>query len=124
MLRELTPTRQIPSEPTRKWFTGDDLDLIVWLAPGDEIIGFQLCYGKGRDEHALTWWKNKGFSHDKIDDGEDRLDNQKMTPILVPDGAFDRNKLLGLFREESKVLDRELVRFVAAKIKGYPQLDG
>jgi hypothetical protein len=124
MLRELTSTRQVSGEPIRKWFTGNDIDLILWYVPGDEIIGFQLCYGKGSDERALTWWKNKGFSHDKIDDGEGRPDNQKMSPILVPDGAFDKDKLLAHFRERSRELDPELVQFVAATIGRYPQVGG
>lgn len=124
MLRELNPTRQIPHEPIRKWFMGDALDLIVWFAQDDEIIGFQLCYSKGSDEHALTWWKRKGFSHDKIDDGEGRLDNQKMTPILEPDGTFDKEMLVALFQEKSTELDSGLVQFVTRKLEEYPRVDG
>lgn len=124
MLREITPTRQITDEPERKWFTGNALDLIVWFAASNKVIGFQLCYLKGSDEHALTWWKSRGFSHDKIDDGEGFPDNQKMTPILVPDGTFDKEELIALFREKSGEIDPHLVRFVTKTIESYSQVDG
>jgi hypothetical protein len=98
----------------------DALDLIIWTAPPEEVIGFQLCYLKGSDEHALTWWKGRGFSHDRIDDGEGRPDHQKMTPILVPDGTFDKEGLIALFRGSSTELEPRLVQFVMEKIDGYP----
>jgi hypothetical protein len=122
-LREIHPTRQISDEPARKWFAGKALDLIVWFAPDKDIQGFQLCYSKGRDEHALTWWRDKGFSHDRIDDGEGRPDEQKMAPILVPDGSFDKQRLISALRENSGEIDRHLVDFVTDTIGRYPQAD-
>jgi hypothetical protein len=120
MLQELVPTRQISDEPPRRWFTGEQFDLIVWYDGDLEIIGFQLCYQKGSDEHALTWWRDKGFAHDRIDDGEGRPDEQKMTPILVPDGSFDRQALIEAFREQSRAIEPRLVRFVTRTIAAYP----
>lgn len=124
MLRQLKPTRQHSSEPLRQWFTSSTLDLIVWTGPGGEITGFQLCYGKGRDEHALTWLEDRGFSHDRIDDGEGNPDKQKMTPLLVPDGTFDKDKLVALFGQQSAGLDSELTRFVSNKLSEYPDSSG
>lgn len=124
MLRELTPTRQLADEPRRRWFSSDRFDLIVWYGPGDDIIGFQLCYLKGRDEHALTWWRDKGYAHDRIDDGEGRPDEQKMTPILVPDGSFDKQALIDAFREGSQAIDPQLVRFVTETVAAYPEENG
>lgn len=120
MLHEISPTRQVPDEPLRKWFVGDELDLIVWFDSSEGIIGFQLCYLKGTDEHALTWWKDKGYSHDRIDDGEGRPDDLKMTPILVPDGSFDKENVIALFRENSGAIDPQLVEFVTKTIGSYP----
>lgn len=122
-MREIRPTRQIPNEPFRKWFAGDPLDLIVWFDSAGEIIGFQLCYPMGADERALTWWRDKGFSHDRIDDGEGLPDSQKMTPILVPDGAFDKKSVIALIKEKCEGVDPQLARFVAEKLEGYPQAD-
>jgi hypothetical protein len=96
-------------------------DLIVWYTPDNSIMGFQLCYGKGVDEHALTWSEGKGFSHNRIDDGEDCPASHKMTPILVPDGIFEKDNVLALFQKESKAIDPELVRIVTETIKKYPQ---
>lgn len=120
MLREITPARQVSDEPPRRWFAGNALDLIVWYSASGEIQGFQLCYSKGHDEHALTWWKGKGFFHDRIDDGEGRPDDQKMTPILLPDGSFDKERVISQFRDNSAEIDQELVQFVVRTIEGYP----
>jgi len=119
-MREIDPARQIAGEPPRRWFAGKSFDLIVWYAQGDEVGGFQLCYRKGVDEHALTWWRGKGYSHSRIDDGEGLPDHHKMSPILVPDGTFDKKALAARFREEGRSIDPELVNFVAETIGEYP----
>jgi hypothetical protein len=124
MLREIVPTRQISDEPYRKWFADRAFDLIVWFSPSNDVVGFQLCYLKGENEHALTWWKDRGFSHARIDDGEGRPDSQKMTPILVADGTMNKKDLIAMFREKSEAIDPDLVRFITEKIEKYPQIDG
>jgi hypothetical protein len=120
MLREMGPVRQVAGEPSRRWFADRAFDLIVWSDARGDLTGFQLCYRKGSDEHALTWWRETGFSHDRIDDGEGLPENHKMTPILVPDGSFDRDQLVASFRRVSQGLDPELVGFVASTIARYP----
>lgn len=120
-MRELKPTRQIDDEPARRWFAGQALDLIAWFDADEQVTGFQLCYAKGRDEHALTWWRGKGFSHDRIDDGEGRPDDQKMAPILVPDGSFDKAGVLAQLRAHAADIDPALVAFVERTIEGYPR---
>ena len=112
--------RQIPGDPFRRWFSDDIFDLIVWYTPGNMIMGFQLCYRKGIDERALTWLKGKGFSHDRIDDGEGRIPHHKMTPILVPDGTFKKYDVLARFEKESREIDPDVVRVVTRMIKQYP----
>ena len=121
MLEETRQTRQIAGEPFRRWFSDRIFDLIVWYASDNEIIGFQLCYREGTDEHALTWLQGKGSTHKRIDDGEGRPARSKMTPILVPDGTFDRDSVLALFQKESKSLDCELVEIVTETINRYPE---
>lgn len=61
-LREISRVRQVPGESCRRWFSSDTLDLVVWLADGNDnasaagtVLGFQLCYDKLHAEHALTW---------------------------------------------------------------------
>ena len=121
MLKEVRKTRQIPNEPFRRWFSDKTFDLIVWYDPDNTIMGFQLCYRKGIDEHALTWLRGKGFSHNRIDDGEGRPARHKMTPLLALDGTFEKNHVLALFENESKEIDPEIVGIVTEMIKRYPQ---
>jgi len=71
----------------RKWFSDANWDLIVWLSGPGEIWGFQLCYDRARDERALTWTRETGYSHDRIDDGEGNPTKNR-TPVLVPNGVF------------------------------------
>lgn len=120
MLQEVRHTQQFSNEPFRRWFCDSMFDLIVWYTPDSNISGFQLCYNKGSDEHVLTWQKDTGFSHNRIDDGENRGARHKMTPILVPDGTFEKDNVIDLFERESKALDSDLVEIVTEKIKKYP----
>ena len=112
MLREIPNTKQIPGDPFRRWFCDETFDLIVWYSPEDAIIGFQLCYRDGQERKALTWFDGKGFSHDRIDDGEDGAASHMLAPILVPDGAFEQDRILALFERESKEIDPVAVRTV------------
>ena len=43
-LREIVDVRQVPGEPKRRWFSSDDIDLIVWLDDSGAPVSFQLCY--------------------------------------------------------------------------------
>jgi hypothetical protein len=116
MLREMTQVRQILKESRRRWFADDYFDLIVWIGARGEITGFQLCYDKSGDEHALTWHKTTGFSHHRVDSGELQRP-YKATPILVADGAWDFARLLSLFKGRSRMMDQQVARFVLGKIE-------
>ncbi len=111
--------RQVPEEPKRRWFADDYFDLIVWLGRKAEIIGFQLCYDKEGDERSLTWHKDSGFSHNRIDSGE--LERPyKATPILLADGPFDYAAVARLFEERSRTMDARTAKFVLDRIGAYP----
>ena len=85
MLTELVKVQQRPGEPQRQWFQSRDEDLIVWFAGDGSVLGFQLCYDRSSTEKAFIWMRGKGFSHDKVDDGEGGGGmTYKRTPILVP----------------------------------------
>jgi hypothetical protein len=119
MLIEFKDVRQIEGEAKRRWFTDDYFDLIIWYDDKESVNGFQLCYDKTENERALTWMKDTGFTHDKIDAG-DVPGRAKMTPILAADGIFARDDILKRFQEASGKIDRELALFVYDKIKDYP----
>ena len=120
MLRELANVRQVEGEPRRRWFSDERLDLVVWQDPGGEIIGFQLCYDKQRGEHALTWMAGLGFSHERVDNGENRPGRYKAAPILVEDGTFNMEEVAPDFLAHSESLEKGLRDFIYKKLLEYP----
>ncbi|MDD4869161.1 MAG: hypothetical protein PHR77_01275 [Kiritimatiellae bacterium] len=121
MLVETKFTQQISGEPFRRWFSDSSLDLIVWYDVHKIIIGFQLCYKYEGEEKALTWTADQGFSHRRIDDGENRPARHKMTPILVPDGVFHKNIIVPIFESTSQELDADIRTFVCKKLAEFPE---
>ncbi|UCF98712.1 MAG: hypothetical protein JSV89_04035 [Spirochaetaceae bacterium] len=121
MLWEVRNPRQIKGEGPRRWFTDEYFDLIVWYEKdGAAVRGFQLCYDKGYNERALTWWRDGGFDHRRIDDGE-LPGRMKMTPVLVPDGAFDFTTIAERFQRNSEKIDPEIRSLVYDTVMRYPR---
>jgi hypothetical protein len=116
MLIELGNVRQIEGEHRRRWFADRYFDLIVWIAEGGEIAGFQLCYDKEGDQRALTWNRPGGYTHTGIDDGENRPGRFKQTPILVADGVFDHAAIAERFKRASPKIDPPIAELVHAKL--------
>jgi len=119
MLTELKNARQVDGEPFRRWFTDEYFDLIVWQTPENTILGFQLCYDKGPGEKALTWQQTGGYTHKGVDDGEGRERYHKMTPILIPDGSFERDPILQRFFDASYTIDPIVRAFVIERLSDY-----
>jgi hypothetical protein len=115
VLAEIKNVRQIPGEPKRRWFSDTYFDLIVWLE-ADAILGFQLCYDKGKNEHALTWKSSAAYTHNRVDDGEENHGRYKATPILVADGSFDNRMIADRFLIESAEIDFTISLFVFDKL--------
>jgi hypothetical protein len=104
----------------RRWFTGESFDFIVWYSTDGVMVGFQICYREHSQERALTWLREAGFSHMRVDDGEGRSGKYKMTPTLVPDGTFDKETVLRLLSEASGAIDPSIVKSVCTIIQRYP----
>jgi hypothetical protein len=122
MLFEIKNVSQKEDYILRRWFQDDYFDLIVWYDKSStDIAGFQLCYDKLSNEHALTWHREHGFSHNKIDDNAGVF-HHPVTPILVPDGYFPYAELLDRFGRNSKHVDENISRLVIAKITEYSNL--
>jgi hypothetical protein len=119
MLTELSNPRQIAGEGYRRWFMDDYFDLIVWYGDDRSLIGFQLCYDKKDRERALTWTREGGFHHNRIDDGE-TPGHPKMTPVIIADGAFDKNPIAERFKTESVKIDPVVAGFVHETVMSYP----
>jgi hypothetical protein len=118
-LAELADVQQDSRGPRRRWFRSSNEDLIVWYAADDSIVGFQFCYDRKQTERALTWMKGTGYAHETVDDGEAVGLAHKRTPILIADGVFDNNTVLERFLAIADVVPRDIVDFVAAKLKEY-----
>jgi len=116
MLKEIHKTRQVAGLGPRRWFSDSALDLFVWEDSAGRIDGFQLCYGKGRNEHAFTWKRSTGCMHHKVDDGENPDLEHKSSPILVPDGSVDTQAVLEDFRARSSAIEPNLSDFVCLKL--------
>ncbi|CAK0767490.1 conserved hypothetical protein [Gammaproteobacteria bacterium] len=121
MLREILHTCQIAGEPRRRWFRSNDFDLIVWYGDQGQPSGFQLCYGHHQRAYALTWHTPAFYSHMAVDDGEGRPFRYKGTPILIPDGVFDADRLREAFLQESTALPSEILSLVLAKLREHPK---
>ena len=117
MLRELSQTH--PDRENRRWFSDEDMDLIVW-ADRTRIKGFQLCYDKRSDERALTWFAEKGFSHERIDDGE-RTPEKNRSPILVPDGVCPVQDVLADFQARSGAVTPDIRSVVVDRLQEFAQ---
>jgi len=118
VLNEVPNARQVAGEGRRRWFSDDYFDLIVWYGTEDVPIGFQLCYDKPARERALTWTRAHGFQHDKVDAGE-VPGHSKMTPIIVADGAFDRDPVAERFRKASAGIDPQIASLVLERLKSF-----
>ncbi|TAL36783.1 MAG: hypothetical protein EPN93_08170 [Spirochaetes bacterium] len=118
MLFEIREVRQIPGEGLRRWFSDEYFDLIVWHDDRDEISGFQLCYDKQGYERVMTWRRGRGYTHDRIDDGEVPGEPKK-TPILALDGAFEPAGTARTFLDASRDIDRGIAGFVYETIRSY-----
>lgn len=118
MLKEY-PAKRPKGDPQRRWFADEFFDLIAWLNPDGSIKGFQLCYDKGPAERALTWTREAGYAHNRIDDGEGNP-AKNQTPVLVPDGAFASRKILQRFMDACGQIDARISRFVIRKLREYP----
>ena len=119
MLKETRQVAQVKGEPRRRWFDDDYFDLIVWFGPGDEILGFQLCYDRERKPRALTWTARHGYKHAGIDDGENGFGASKSSPVLVDDGLFDTAPIAKKFEAASGEVPRAIAAFVLEKMLAY-----
>lgn len=119
-MRELLNVRQIPGEAKRRWFSSGEFDLIVWLADDQGFSGFELCYDKLHNEHAIAWSKAGSFRHMAVDDGEQRPGKYKAAPILLSDGQFDARRIYAAFQEASRTLPKEVADYVLHALAQYP----
>ena len=119
MLREIQHVKQERKKDRRRWFTDDYWDLYVWSREDGTYSGFQLCYGKPVDEHALTWMDENGPVHTGVSEtspGRSGAGNMEAS-ILVADGIFDVGGVAQRFWKESGEIDSNVRQYVIVKMK-------
>ena len=119
MLSENTSLWRDPHEGRRRWFFDDYFDLIVWYEPGSEdIAGVQLCYARGRGEHALVWQTGRSVSRFRVDDGE-TPGRAKMSPVFVVGRMVDIAEVSRRFRAASRHIEPAIRDRVLDKLAEY-----
>lgn len=118
MLAEIGRVRQDNRELRRRWFCDDYFDLFVWQLPDDRVTGFQLCYDLPAYERVLSWRQDVGFSHHRIDSGE-QSPYKNMTPIMVADGELPVNDVLSEFKVRAAAVDPAVRDTILAKLHEY-----
>ncbi len=118
MLREIINIRQTAGDDFKQWFTDDIYwDLFIWTNKSGELSGFQLCYDKTINEHALSWFKDRFYKHSRI--GTGRHGQNSMSPILVANGLFNKQDIADKFLQDSKILNKKIIEFIYKKIVEY-----
>ena len=117
MLKEFKRVRQEGGGQRRRWFEDDGMELVLWHDAVGAVTGFQILYGHGDGEHALTWRSESGFAHNRVDQGDTRA-HMKLSPILVPDGVVPWTLLRDEFATRSGGLDDPLRALVLGKLNG------
>jgi len=118
-MREVKHVQQEDRSLRARWFTCEECELHTWQHKAtNQIVRFQFCYDKQRDEHILEWKEHGGLRFAAIDDGESRGPLQpKASPIIVADGVPDAERILAIFEAHVAGIDGEIRDFVAARLR-------
>jgi hypothetical protein len=118
MLREIRNVKEIPGQGVRRWFNDEHLDLFVWYDAGGRILGFQLCFDKDtRDERALTFTEDEGYSLDHVATEASVCDLG--SPVMVRAGEFSCRQLIDQLGERGEMLERSLYDYLKKKLEEY-----
>lgn len=116
MLREIRGVRQDDPALNRRWFQDEYFDLWTWEAPDGGLVAFQLCYDKRRDERALSWRRDHGFDHLRVQTGR----GQESTALLQGDGGtFPALIVSRKLKAAAAPLPDLMRRFIFHKVKAY-----
>jgi len=105
MLREIQAVRQDRPGLKRRWFQDEFFDLYTWHTRWGTLAGFQLCYDVRGRERALTWHRKSGFSHNRIDHGDDYAGQPATPHDMLSDREMEVLRLLGQGKTVSRIAD-------------------
>ena len=115
MLKEIHNVKQDVGSLTKRWFSDNYFDLLIWESDNGQLHSFQLCYDKGNDERAFCWTVEKPVTHHKVDEG-DGTGVVKGTPVLIPEKSIDGLKVLKHFIDNYGDLDKKTAQIIVKKI--------
>ena len=118
MLREIQGVRQDNPGLRRRWYQDEFFDLYTWHAPNGALAGFQLCYDRPGRERAITWHRQHGFSHNRIDSG-DIPGRMSATPLLVAGARFPHRLVRERFVRHAATLDAATRKAIVDKMREY-----
>ena len=118
MLREIQGVRQDSQGLKRRWYQDEFFDLFTWLAADGTLVAFQVCYDRPGREHAITWHRQHGFSHNKVDAGS-MAGRIKGTPLLVGDGRFPHRLVRQRFIKHAGTLDAITRKSILDRMREY-----
>ena len=87
----------------------------------DEILVFQFCYDKNRQERMVSWSADSGYLHCLIDDGE-ASPKRNMSPILLVNAAPYSHDLVSRFCANVIGLDPQIIVCVAQHLNLFLKL--
>ena len=115
VLREITAVAQNKPGFHRRWFEGKYFDLFTWQDAAGAYTSFQLCYDVEHNERAFSWFADRGFFHDGVDDSGDLTRGQPA--LLTLGGKLDSGEVLPRFEREAENISIEVRDLVIAKIR-------
>jgi hypothetical protein len=113
MLRA-APIQRFHNDLDKSYSADDYLDLVVWYEFSGEVHGYQLCYDRFDAPRAITWTRERGFSHCFVDGSRGR--GFGMSPVLESCKAFAWRMVLREFMERSVNLDPAIRHMVQEQI--------
>lgn len=118
MLREILAVCQDKPGLKRRWYQDDFFDLYTWHTRLGRLSAFQLCYDVRARKRALAWSRKNGFTHAKVDSGEENA-GQPMTLLLVADGRFPHRLVRSRFERASTILEAGTKSFILDKMREF-----
>jgi hypothetical protein len=120
-MREIGHVRREADGARRRWFQDRDFDLYVWQDEQAALLGFQLCYRRGREESVIAWNQRAGFSHGRVDTGENAA-RAPRTPVLRDDGPPPYFRLYDRFLQATEAWEPALRQALLARLREYRRL--
>lgn len=101
----------------RRWYRGDDVELVVW-EDDQGVRQYQLRYEHAGQDGVLEWRRTGHLYHYRLDDGESRAARVDAAPVLHPDGPGDLAWVRARFEAESEGLETALRTLVMRTLAG------